>query len=115
MFFATATLTWWPIFSPLDELPRLPEPAQCLYLFLESLPPTILGAVITFASSALYPTYAAAPRVWGLSPLVDQQLGGLIMWIPGGLVFFAVMSVIFISWLNRDEREQSHDTRQATP
>ena len=115
MFFATATLTWWPIFSPLDELPRLPEPAQCLYLFLESLPPTILGAVITFAGSALYPTYAAAPRVWGLSPLADQQLGGLIMWIPGGLVFFAVMSVVFISWLNRDEREQSRDTRHATP
>jgi putative membrane protein len=110
MFFVTATLTWWPIFSPLDELPPLPAPAQCLYLFGESLPPTILGALITFSGDVLYPTYAAAPRVWGLAPLTDQQIGGLIMWIPGALVFFAVLTVVFMRWLNRDEFEPSPDT-----
>ena len=111
MFLVTATLTWWPIFSPLDELPRLPDPAQCLYLFLESLPPTILGALITFPDQVLYPTYAAAPRVWGLSPMADQQLGGLIMWIPGALVFFVVLTVVFFRWFNGDEYEPAGDTR----
>src|SRR5689334_16710441 len=73
IFIVTATLTWWPVFSPLDELPRMSDPAQCLYLFLESIPPTILGALITFAGWILYPTYAHAPRVWGLSAALDQQ------------------------------------------
>lgn len=112
MFFGTAVLTWWPIFSPLDELPPLPAPGQCLYLFFESLPPTVLGAVITFAGDVLYPTYAAAPRAWGLSPLNDQQLAGLIMWIPGALVFFVVLTAVFFRWLNRDEFEPSPDGRR---
>ena len=102
-FFVTATLSWWPIFSPLDELPALPKAGQCLYLFFQSLPPTILGAVITFSDAVLYPTYRAAPNMWGLTPKTDQELGGLIMWIPGALVYFAVLTVIFIRWLDRDE------------
>jgi putative membrane protein len=113
MFLATATLTWWPVFSPMVELPRLPDPVQCLYLFFESIPPTILGALITFSDAILYPTYARAPRVWGLSPEVDQQAAGLIMWIPGALVFLLVLTVVFFRWLNRDEYEPSQDTRPA--
>jgi len=114
MFIGTATLMWWPVFSPLDELPALPAPLQCLYLFLQSIPPTILGALITFAGTVLYPTYARAPRVWGLSPETDQQLAGLIMWIPVALVFFTVLTVVFFRWLNRDEYERSRDAHPAT-
>lgn len=102
-FFATATLTWWPIFSPLDELPALPLGGQVLYLALQSLPPTILGAIIAFAKEPLYPTYERASRVLGLSVMADQQLGGLLMWVPGGLVFFAVMTVSFFRWFGRDD------------
>jgi putative membrane protein len=116
LFFATATLTWWPIFSPLDELPPLPPPAQCLYLFFESLPTTILGAVITFAGSALYPTYATAPRVWGLSPLTDQQLGGLIMWIPAGLVYVIAGLALFAGWLREaDLRTTKRERMELAP
>jgi putative membrane protein len=112
MFLPAALLTWWPVFSPLDELPRLADPPLLLYLFLESLPPTILGALITFAGEPLYPSYAAAPRLWGLSVAIDQQLGGLIMWIPGALVYFVVLTGVFFRWLNREEYEQSQDTRR---
>jgi putative membrane protein len=84
---------------------------QCLYLFCESIPPTILGALITFSNTILYPTYARAPRVWGLSPEIDQQAAGLIMWIPGALVFLAVLTVVFFRWLNGEEYEPSQDTR----
>jgi putative membrane protein len=112
MFLATAMLTWWPVFGPLDELPRASEPAQILYLFFQSLPPTVLGALITFAGEPLYPAYTAAPRLWGLSVATDQQLGGLIMWIPGALVFFVVLTVIFFRWLNREEYESPVVSRQ---
>jgi len=98
MFMAAAVLLWWPILSPLPELPRLPYPMQMLYLFLTTIPMSIVAVYITYGGTLLYPAYAAAPRIAGLSPLQDQLLGGLIMWIPGGLVFFAVISVIFFRW-----------------
>jgi putative membrane protein len=113
LFLATAVLTWWPIFSPLDELPRLSEPAQLLYLFFESLPPTILGALITFAGEPLYTEYVAAPRLWGLSVLLDQQIGGLIMWIPGALVYLADFPVVFFDCLTRDESAAGRGARPA--
>jgi cytochrome c oxidase assembly factor CtaG len=53
---------------------------------------------IAYSGTILYPAYASAPRVMGLSPMDDQMLGGLIMWIPGGLYFFAIISVIFYKW-----------------
>ena len=109
MFIAAATLTWWPIVSPLDELPRLPDPLQVLYLFLASIPPTVLGAVITFAGDVLYPTYARAPRAWGLSPETDQQLGGLIMWVIGALIYLGVLTAVFFRWFNQDETVASVD------
>jgi putative membrane protein len=114
LFLGTAMLAWWPVFSPLDELPRLPEPVQLLYLFFQSLPPTILGAVITFADQPLYPAYVNAPRLWGLSVLLDQHIGGLIMWIPGALVYFVVLTGVFFRWLNRDEYQRSHDAQHVT-
>ena len=105
MFLVAAVLMWWPILSPLPELPRLAYPLQMLYLFLMSIPMSIVAVYIAYADTVLFPAYAAAPRVWGISPLQDQQLGGLIMWIPGGLFFFAVISVIFFRWQQRDGDE----------
>jgi putative membrane protein len=98
MFLVAAVLMWWPILSPLPELPRLAYPLQMLYLFLMSIPMSIVAVYIAYADSVLYPAYATAPRIWGISPMQDQLIGGLIMWIPGGLFFFAVISVIFFRW-----------------
>ena len=47
----------------------------------------MLGAILTFAPEALYAAHAVAPLAWGLSPLADQQLGGLLMWVPAGLPY----------------------------
>lgn len=98
MFLVTATIMWWPLMSPLPELPRLSYPGQMLYCFLMSIPMSIVGIYLALADRVLYPAYSAAPRLWGISPLVDQQAGGLIMWVPGGLVFYVVISIVFFRW-----------------
>jgi len=105
MFLTAAVLMWWPILSPLPELPRLAYPLQMLYLFLMSIPMSIVAVYIAYADSVLYPAYAVAPRVWGISPMQDQLVGGLIMWIPGGLYFFTIISVIFFRWQQHDGDE----------
>jgi cytochrome c oxidase assembly factor CtaG len=73
-----------------------------LYLFLMSIPMSIVSIYIVYADSVLYPAYAAAPRLWGITPMNDQIIGGLIMWIPGGLFFYGVISVVFFKWQGRD-------------
>ena len=98
MFLVSATLMWWPLLSPLPELPRLAYPGQMLYAFLMSIPMSIVAIYVALADHVLYPAYSAAPRLWGITPLADQQIGGLIMWVPGGLFFFVVMSVVFFKW-----------------
>jgi putative membrane protein len=97
-FMVGATLMWWPVLSPLPELPRLSYPGQMLYLFLLTIPMSIVAVCIAYARSLLYPAYAAAPRIWGISPMQDQMIGALIMWIPGGLFFFVIISVVFFRW-----------------
>ena len=97
-FMVAATLMWWPILSPLPELPRLSYPLQMLYLFLLSIPMSLVAICIANADSILYPAYASAPRIWGITPMQDQMIGALIMWVPGGLFFFAIISVVFFRW-----------------
>ena len=104
VFLTTAVIMWWPVLSPVPELPRLPHPLQLLYLFLLGIPMSVTGALITLSNDPLYPFYAAAPRVWGLSALQDQQIGGLLMWVLGGLMLWVVMTVIWFRWSVWDAR-----------
>ena len=105
IFMVTAVLLWWPVTSPSAALPRLKPGMGMLYLFLVQLPMQLLGAIITFADAPLYPWYSAAPRTWGLSPLDDQKLGGLLMWIPGNLWIWGAMSLLFFEWARRERAE----------
>jgi putative membrane protein len=95
---ATALLGWWPILSTSRHLPALPYAAQLLYLFVFGMPMTVVAAFITTADAPLYPWYAAAPRLFGLSPLADQQLAGIIMWVPAGVVPLVAFTVVFFRW-----------------
>ncbi|MFN2636464.1 MAG: cytochrome c oxidase assembly protein [Gemmatimonadaceae bacterium] len=103
MFMAAAVLMWWPLLSQLPEFPRLAYPGQMLYSFLMSIPMSIVAIYIAMSDHILYPAYAAAPRVLAISPLEDQLLGALIMWIPGGLIFYVIMTVVFFKWNARGE------------
>ena len=77
MLVSTALLMWWPVMSPLPEYPPLPAPGQMLYLFLQSLAPTIPASFLTFGDHLLYPVYATFPRIWGICALTDQLIAGL--------------------------------------
>jgi putative membrane protein len=107
MFLVSAVLMWWPMLSPMPELPRLSYPGQMLYSFVMTLPMTVISIFIVYADHVLYPAYASAPRLWDLSPLEDQRLGGLIMWIPGGLFFYLLTSVIFFKWVTTERDDQA--------
>lgn len=103
MFMATAVLMWWPFMSPLPELPRLAYPGQMLYCFLTTLPMSVVAVYISMADHILYPAYASTARIWGMMPMVDQQVGGLIMWIPGSSIFYVILTVVFFKWAARGE------------
>ncbi len=107
MFIGASVLMWWPLTSPLPELPRAAYPAQMMYCFLMVIPMSVISIYIVMADSTLYPAYATAPRILGITPMMDQQYGGLIMWIPGGLFFYGVMSVVFFRWSGRGEDDQA--------
>ncbi|HET7224750.1 MAG TPA: cytochrome c oxidase assembly protein [Candidatus Eisenbacteria bacterium] len=102
MVMATSVLMWWPVVGG-DAVRRpLSQPARMLYIFVLSLPMMAVAAPLSLSSAPLYSWYRWAPRVWGLSPLEDQHLGGLIMWIPGSLYDWGIMSVIFFRWAARE-------------
>jgi putative membrane protein len=101
----SALVMWWPVMSPLPELPSLPPPGQMLYLFLQSLAPTIPASFLTFGHRPLYPVYATFPRIWGIDALTDQLIAGLIMKLAGGLLLWGVIAVIFFRWYNQEQRD----------
>ncbi len=109
MFITTAVLMWWPLMSRMPELPRLAFPGQMLFCFLMVIPMSVVSIYIVMADALLYPAYATAPRIFSITPLQDQQYGGLIMWIPGGLFFYGVMTVVFFKWVGRDEEDSPDD------
>jgi putative membrane protein len=109
-FIALGVLFWWPILSPVpDLLPRISRGFGVLYLFLACQPMVALGALLTFSATPLYQPYVTAPRIWGSTPLGDQQLGGLIMWLPTNIPYVIGLSVLFFQWVG----EQDHAERLA--
>ena len=112
VFIATAVIMWWPILSPVPELPRGSYMTQLLYLFVLGLPMSLAGALITLADRVLYPFYVSAPRVWGLTPIADQQLGGLLMWVVGTIYLWITATVVWFRWSAREERG---DAERAVP
>jgi putative membrane protein len=103
---------WWPLLSPVPELPRLSYPLQMLYCFALSIPMSIVSVYIVAAKSPMYPYGDAALR-WGRTALEDQRLGGLIMWVPSGLFFYGVLSVVFWKWQSHGEGKDSAAAAQA--
>ncbi|HEU0013279.1 MAG TPA: cytochrome c oxidase assembly protein [Longimicrobium sp.] len=105
MIMVTGTIMWWPVMSPLPELPRIAPPLQMIYLFLVGIPMMVSAALITFSRTPLYTWYVEAPRIFGLDALQDQRLGGLVMWVPGGLALWIAITAVYFRWTNRELSE----------
>jgi putative membrane protein len=108
-FLSTALVFWWTVL-PASRAGR--NGTAIFSLFATALHTSVLGALLAFSNASWYPAYHATTGPWGLSPLDDQQLGGLIMWIPGGLTYL-VVALMGISRLLRDSdvSAASHPTR----
>ncbi|MBN8247739.1 MAG: cytochrome c oxidase assembly protein [Verrucomicrobia bacterium] len=99
-FFLGALLFWWPVVRPFPSRPVWPLWTVPLYLLAADLVNSALAAVLTFSERVLYPTYAAAPRLFGSTALGDQSLAGILMWVPGSMVFLIPAVLTAIRWLS---------------
>lgn len=109
MFIAAAMFMWWPVVEPLPEISRLITPLRMVYLFAVSIPMSVVSALITLSEGVLYPWYNDAERVFSLTAIEDQQLGGLIMWVPGALIFWVAISILFYRWATSENREEEEE------
>jgi cytochrome c oxidase assembly factor CtaG len=106
-FLVTGVIFWWPVLTPVEDL-RMPTLGAVSYLFGACLSCSLLGAALTFARPGLYPAYlnpddrlGIIPLLrdqWGLDPRTDQQLGGLLMWVPGCFVYLTAILATVAHW-----------------
>ncbi len=109
----TGAIFWWPVLAPLESHRISPLPA-IVYLFSACTACSLLGAVLTFLPPGAYPAYLdPVDRLgllrqirtgWGLDPRTDQQLGGLLMWVPGCLVYLTAILARVARWYATPER-----------
>lgn len=101
-FVLTAALFWWGMVH--GRYGRIGYGMAVLYVFLTAIHSSVLGALMTIAPSAWYPAYTAAGAVWHVDALEDQQLAGLLMWVPSALVFIAFGLALFAAWLGESDK-----------
>ena len=116
-FLVTGVIFWWPILGPIAAR-RLPPLPAMVYLFSACTGCSLLGALCTFSPPGAYPVYLnpedtlhILPLIrdnWGLDPRSDQQLGGLLMWVPGCLVYLSAILASFVRWYATPESAASH-------
>jgi cytochrome c oxidase assembly factor CtaG len=104
-FFVAAALFWWSVCAGGPHGER--RGVAIVSVFTTAVHTSALGALFTFSSRLWYPTYASAISPWGLTPLEDQQLGGLVMWVPGGAVFLIVGLALTGLWLEQSGKRVS--------
>ena len=104
LLYVSALIMWMPVLSPILELPRLSYPGQMLYLFLQSLVPTVPASFLTFGSRPLYHVYETFHRM-GISALADQRFAGLEMKLLGGAILWALLVALFVKWYRIENRE----------
>lgn len=112
-FFLTAILFWWPVVNPAPRVHGyIPYGFRIAYLVLAALQNTLLAALISLTERVLYPYYSTAPRLLGLTPLEDQITGGLIMWIPGGMMYLVAALVLVVRMLDHEGQiARQHEAR----
>ena len=104
LFIGTALIMWWPLMGDVPFLARLGRAGSVGYLLVLPVGQFVVSALLSFSSVSAYPMYAAAPRITALSPVEDQQLGGIVMKIAGFLAFGIPLAWIFLRWAAEESR-----------
>jgi putative membrane protein len=104
MFVGTAALFWWGVLY--GRYGRAGYGAAVFYVFTTVVHTGVLGAAVTFASMPFYPDYTATSMAHGVDPLQDQQIAGLIMWVPGGFIMTLLGIGLFAAWLGEAQRRE---------
>ena len=103
-FFVVSALFWRVLLDPLSRL-RMNVGAGVLYLFATSLHATFLGVFMALSPRVWYADYVPRTAAWNLTPLEDQQLAGLIMWMPACMLYALIAAVMFAFWVHRSDRD----------
>jgi len=111
-FFVTAVLFWWPVIGAPPLPSPLAYPARLAYTFLAWMPSTLLGAGLSLARGPLYPFYVATAHTTGIDPTFDQQLAGLIMWVPGDVLFVSILLLLVAAFMQQEERKAERLDRE---
>jgi putative membrane protein len=101
-FFGTSVMFWWGIAH--GRYGRIGYGAAVVYVFATAVHSGVLGALLTFSTGLWYPFYGPTTQAAGFSPLEDQQLAGLLMWVPAGGIFIAGGLFFFLAWLRESGR-----------
>lgn len=109
--FLTSSLAWWTIVIEPSGRRRLGYGSTLLFVTATAILGELPGALMIFATRPLYPAHADGVVRWGLTLLQDQELAGLIMWIPAGFVYLAAIAWLFAIWLREAERRVSRSMR----
>lgn len=104
-FFVPSLMFWSLILEPPGRR-RLPYGAAMLFVLTFAVQNGLMGALLTFSGHPFYTAYLNTTAAWGLTPLEDQQLGGLGMWIPASLVHLTTLGILFVAWLRESERRE---------
>jgi len=104
-FLGTGALFWRVVVGARDA-DRVSYGFGVLLLFATAMQSVFLSALLTFARSPWYSVYAATTAPWGLDPLADQQLAGVIMWIPAGLVYVIAALALLAVWIRSTEHQE---------
>jgi cytochrome c oxidase assembly factor CtaG len=100
-YLVLGALFWWPVFQEVPH--RMSNGARSLYVFAAFLFASPLGLLLALLPSAIYDFYEEAPRLWGLDPLTDQQIAGVVMAGSEAVVFFAIFTLLVVRWLADEE------------
>lgn len=101
-FVVTASMFWWAMVH--GRYGRMGYGVAVVYVFLTAVHSGGLGALLTTAPSPWYSEYVRQAAAWRIDPLGDQQLAGLLMWIPAGVVFIVLGLALFAAWMGEAER-----------
>jgi putative membrane protein len=110
-FAAAGALYWWHLISPIRGRMRLGGMGPVAYMVSTKLLVGILGLVLAFAPTAIYPFYAHHPHYWGLSPREDQNMAGLVMALEQSIVMGIALVWLFVQMLAESEREAQRAER----